>query len=362
MKNNVFPLKGRKEKHYVIKPHLEKIGGMDAEVRKFVSTFMDPSSSQTQVLRTSVPESIMQLPGTIRNVINLNRLNDIKEINKLFSNINNLIPQDGLFVGCVETKKQRTQRLHEKYPGGFSHLYIACDYIFKRVFPKLPVTRTIYYSITGGRNSVMSKTEALGRLYAAGFVIKQKEFINGLLYFAAAKVSSPLYDFEPVYGPIFRMKRLGRNGKAIYVYKMRTMYSYSEHIQHYVYEMNNLADGGKLNNDFRVSTLGKIFRKYWIDELPMLINLFKRDVKLVGVRPLSEHYLGLYSEELKAKRLKHTPGLIPPFYVDMPKTLQEIMASEWKYLEAYEKNPVLTDLKYFFKATYNIVFKHARSK
>ena len=362
VKNNFFPLKTRKEKHYVIKPHLEKIGGMDAAVRKFVSLFLDPSMAQTQILRTSVPESILQVTGKVQSIINLKRLNDIKEINRLFFNINNILPQDGMFIGCVETKKLRTQRLYRKYPPVFSHLYIAGDYVFKRVFPKLPVTRNIYYSLTGGRNRVMSKTEALGRLYAAGFEVKQKEVINGLLYFAASKVSSPLYDYEPVYGPIFRMKRLGKNGRPIYVYKMRTMYSYSEHIQHYVYEKNKLAEGGKLNNDFRVSSIGKVFRKYWIDELPMLINLFKRDVKLVGVRPLSEHYLGLYSEELKERRLKHTPGLIPPFYVDMPKTLQEIMDSEMKYLDAYEKSPFLTDVKYFFKATYNIVFKSARSK
>jgi hypothetical protein len=38
------------------------------------------------------------------------------------------------------------------------------------------------------------------------------------------------------------------------------------------------------------------------------------------------------------------------------------MASEMKYLDAYEKNPFRTDLKYFFKALYNIVIKNARSK
>jgi lipopolysaccharide/colanic/teichoic acid biosynthesis glycosyltransferase len=335
---------------------------MDMRVRNFVSRFADPASMQTQILRTSIPGSILQLPLHIEGIVNLKRLNDIKEINKLFFNVNQVLSPGGTFIGCVETKKLRTQRLYRKYPFGVSHIYIAADYVFKRVFPKLPVTRNIYYSLTGGRNRVMSVTEALGRLYAGGFEVRRKEQINGLLFYAATKVSSPLYDYEPVYGPIFRMKRVGKNGKPIYVYKMRTMYSYSEHIQHYVYEKNNLAEGGKLKNDFRVSTLGKIFRKYWIDELPMLINLFRRDVKLVGVRPLSEHYLSLYSDELKAKRLKHTPGLVPPFYVDMPKTLHEIMESEMKYLEAYEKNPVLTDIKYFFKATYNIVFKSARSK
>jgi lipopolysaccharide/colanic/teichoic acid biosynthesis glycosyltransferase len=94
----------------------------------------------------------------------------------------------------------------------------------------------------------------------------------------------------------------------------------------------------------------------------MLINLFKGEIKLVGVRPLSEQYFKLYSKELQFKRLKVKPGLVPPFYVDLPKTLEAIQASEIKYLDAYEKRPLLTDLVYFWKAFVNIVFKKARSK
>ena len=73
------------------------------------------------------------------------------------------------------------------------------------------------------------------------------------------KVKDPLFDYEPVYGPIFKMRRHGKGGKVIHVYKMRTMHAYSEYIQKYVYENHNLAEGGKLNNDFRVSSLGKTF-------------------------------------------------------------------------------------------------------
>jgi len=129
-----------------------------------------------------------------------------------------------------------------------------------------------------------------------------------------------------------------------------------------VYEKFNLQEGGKFKNDFRVTTSGKIFRKFWLDEMPMFINIIAGDMKLVGVRPLSRQYFELYSEELKEKRLKTKPGLIPPFYADMPKTLEEIMASEMRYLEAHEKHPFITDVRYFFKAMWNILFKGARSK
>ena len=117
-----------------------------------------------------------------------------------------------------------------------------------------------------------------------------------------------------------------------------------------------------MKDDFRISSIGRLLRKYWIDELPMLINLVRGDLKLVGVRPLSSHYLSLYTPELQEKRSKTRPGLIPPFYVDMPKTLEQIMQSEMSYLHEYEKKPFQTDMKYLFRAVYNIVFKQARSK
>ncbi|MCK5765126.1 MAG: sugar transferase, partial [Bacteroidales bacterium] len=156
--------------------------------------------------------------------------------------------------------------------------------------------------------------------------------------------------------------RIGKNGKTIYVYKMRTMHPYSEYLQEYVYAQSQLQEGGKFKNDFRVHTAGKIMRKFWIDELPMLFNLLKGDLKIVGVRPLSQHYFDLYYEELREKRIKIKPGLVPPFYTDMPKTLEEIQESELRYLDAYDKRPFLTDMRYFWKAMYNIVFRKARSK
>jgi hypothetical protein len=55
------------------------------------------------------------------------------------------------------------------------------------------------------------------------------------------------------------------------------------------------------------------------------------------------------------------PGLVPPFYADMPRTFEEIEESERRYLESYQRCRLGTDLRYFFKALYNIVFRHARS-
>lgn len=334
-----------------------------SEVLEFLSRHAPTESSKTFVTLTNNIFNIATLYDSyFKAIVNLNRINDINRINKFLEAVNNKLPLNGLYIGCVETKSLRKQRILRKYPVGLAHLYYVFDFIFKRIFPKLPLTKYIYFKLTGGRNRVLSRTETIGRLYSCGFSMVEERFIGNHLYFVAKKETLPVFDQHPSYGPIYKMRRIGKEGKTIYVYKIRTMHAYAEYLQQYVYERNSLQEGGKFKDDFRVSTLGKFFRKYWLDELPMLINFFKGDLKLVGIRPLSKHYLSLYSEDIRQKRLMHKPGLIPPFYADMPKTLEQIISSEMKYLTEYENSPFTTDLKYFSKALYNILIKKARSK
>ncbi|MCC6384679.1 MAG: sugar transferase [Bacteroidia bacterium] len=333
-----------------------------ADVLKFINRYTLIDDPETLVVSTRNAFNINALASENTScIVNLGKVNDILRINYFFEMVNARLPKGGCFIGCVETKGSRKIRLLNKYPKVISHFIYYGDFIVKRVFPKLPVTRKIYFKLTAGRNRVLSRTETLGRLYACGFTILDEKMINNRLFFVAQKKDEPTFEPEPTYGPIYKMKRIGKDGKIIHVYKLRTMHAFADHLQQYVYEHHSLQEGGKFKNDFRVSTVGKLFRKYWIDELPMIYNLIKGDLKIVGVRPLSRQYLSLYSSELRKKRSKFKPGLIPPFYADLPKTLDEIMNSEMKYLRLYEKAPFTTDVKYFFKALKNIIIKSARS-
>ena len=94
----------------------------------------------------------------------------------------------------------------------------------------------------------------------------------------------------------------------------------------------------------------------------MIVNMLKGQMKLVGVRPLSQQYYNLYDRDLQELRIKTKPGLLPPFYVDMPKTLEEIQESEKRYLNAYLEHPFRTDWKYFWGIVANILFRGKRSK
>ncbi|MBL4709232.1 MAG: sugar transferase [Flavobacteriales bacterium] len=344
-------------------------GIKDEETIEFISKSIEGKNvDRTAVLSVDNRFSIDNLHDLSGNdtqysaILNLRKGNDIKHLTNFYGAVNEKLEVGGRFVTCVETALFRKERLYKKFPPIINSLYYFVDYLTKRVAPKLPVLRNIYFFITADRNRVLTSVEVLGRLVYCGFKIVETKKINNLLYITVEKEEDRKDVESKNYGFFFKMKRTGLNGKPIHVYKIRTMNAYSEYLQGYIYQTNSLDSGGKFKDDYRVNFMGNIFRKLWIDELPMIYNLLKGDIKLVGVRPLSQHYLSLYSNDIRLRRSKFKPGLVPPYYVDMPKTIDEIMASEMKYFEAYEKSPFLTDVKYFFKAAKNIIIKKARSK
>lgn len=295
-------------------------------------------------------------------IIQLEKLNNIRGINETFRIANRKLPEAGELVCCFESKSTRKGRFLSKYPQGLNYVFYTIDYIFKRVLPKLYLTKRLYYDITKGKSRILSKTEVYGRLYYCGFEVIDEKKAGDLNFVFARRKKQP----DPVerkdYGPMIRLHRMGKNGKVFDVYKMRTMHPYSEYLQAYIYNKNQLQEGGKFNHDIRVTSVGRFMRKYWLDELPMLFNLLRGEMKLVGVRPLSAHYFGLYHKQLQEKRIKFKPGLLPPFYAHMPKTLEEIQDSEMKYLTECENKGVFkTDFKYFFLILKNIFIKKARS-
>lgn len=313
------------------------------------------------VLNSRWKPDVSNLSDNQTVIVNLQRVNDIHGINNFFKSVNSRLKRGGRFVGCVETLENRKDRLFKKYPPVLNAMYYTGDFVLKRVFPKLSLTEKLYFKLTNGRNRALSKAEVLGRLVYCGFSIEAVDVIDNKLYFVVSKKGEPVPEPRPSCGIILKIKRIGKEGKPINVFKLRTMHPYAQYIQEYVYERNNLEDGGKFRNDFRITKWGRFMRKFWLDEVPMIWNILRGDLKIVGVRPLSEHYLSLYSEEHKRVRIQGKPGLIPPFYADLPRNLNEIMESEARYMDAYLKDPLMTDFSYGFRAFNNIVLKKARS-
>lgn len=298
----------------------------------------------------------------VSSYVDLTSVNNCKSICSYFQAVNEQLNHDALFIGCVETHNQKlaSQKIN-KVPvlKTFNKWY---EFLIHRVVPKTKGIRHIYNGITRRKNRRLTKTEVLGRLVRAGFsIIDIEENIDGRLFFAARKVTSKVETRNPGFGLVYKMPRVGMNGKVIHVYKLRTMHPFAEYLQGFIFEKNGTKDGDKLINDFRVSKWGKFLRKYWIDELPMILNLLKGDIKLVGIRPLSRHKFETYPKSLQSLRTRTKPGLFPPYYADLPKNQLDFFKSEEKYLRAYLRMGKKVDKKYLSMCLNNIIIKMKRS-
>jgi lipopolysaccharide/colanic/teichoic acid biosynthesis glycosyltransferase len=299
---------------------------------------------------------------SISLLINLHKLNDIRWINRYLLTLYEKVSIGGYIVGNLQTNEQYKEQFFCKMPSYLARVLFIPNFIFRRAIPKLPFFKQIYFSLTDGKNRALSKAEVFGRLHFCGYSVIAEKEINKHLWFISRKVKTISADQNPSYSPLIKLPRVGLNGNTIYLYKIRTMHPYSEYLQEYIYKNNLLDEKGKIKNDFRVTGWGKLLRKLWIDELPQIINWWRGDVSLVGVRALSHHFFDLYPEDMQKLRVQFKPGLVPPYYADMPRTFDEIVESERNYLLRKKEKPFTTDVIYFFKAFYNILFKHARSR
>lgn len=100
-------------------------------------------------------------------------------------------------------------------------------------------------------------------------------------------------------GPVFfKQIRVGEKGKEFEILKFRTM----------VVDAEKMGRQITVGNDSRITKIGAFLRKYKLDELPQLINVFKGDMSLVGPRPEVPRYVKLYNEEQR-KVLDVKPGI-----------------------------------------------------
>ena len=119
----------------------------------------------------------------------------------------------------------------------------------------------------------------------------------------AIRLSSP--------GPVlFRQRRCGLNGAPFTMLKFRSMVSNAEQLKQELAALNEM--GGpvfKVTNDPRVTKIGRLLRKYSIDEVPQLFNVLRGEMSLVGPRPLPVDEVRRFDDPAHRRRLSVKPGL-----------------------------------------------------
>jgi len=125
--------------------------------------------------------------------------------------------------------------------------------------------------------------------------------------FLATAIAIKLEDPGAIF---FTQTRVGRFGSTFPFYKFRSMYVDAEARKAELMAQNESGDGVifKMKNDPRITRVGRIIRRFSIDELPQLLNVLKGDLALVGPRPPVPAEVADYTLEQR-KRLHVKPGI-----------------------------------------------------
>lgn len=159
-------------------------------------------------------------------------------------------------------------------------------------------------------------------------------------------------------GPlIFKQQRIGKNGRVFSIYKLRSMYADADKRKAELMEQNKM-DGlmFKMDNDPRITKVGKFIRKFSIDELPQFWNVLKGDMSLVGTRPPTIDEFEQYESHHK-RRLSLKPGITGIWQVSGRSNIQdfeEVVKLDCEYIDNWS---LWLDIKILFK-TIGVVLKH----
>lgn len=181
--------------------------------------------------------------------------------------------------------------------------------------------------------------------------------VTGLITLIIApviKIESP--------GPIFfTQTRVGRNGRRFKIYKFRSMYKDAEARKKELENQNEVSGlMFKMEDDPRITKVGKFIRKTSLDEFPQFWNVLKGDMSLVGTRPPTEDEFEKYSSYYR-RRLSMTPGLTGMWQVSGRSDItdfDEVVKLDLEYIDNWS---IGLDLRLLFK-TVLVVFTGRGSK
>ena len=297
----------------------------------------------------------VQADRSLPLLANLRPLNHIGPLNDYLREANRCLWEYGLLCGVFRPLESVRAAFQRALPPGIRQVLYFGHFVFFRVLPRVPVTRVLYSRVFRAPQRALTRTEAFGRLRFCGFRVIFHQEVDGHVYLLAQREQEPRTERPPSYGPLIRLERRGHRGETVGLYKVRTMHAYSEYLQPDLFVKDNLDDSGKPSGDVRVTRWGRVLRRYWLDEAPQILNWFRGEVRLVGVRAVSAEYLSLLPPDLQALRMRVRPGLIPPYYADLPQNFDQIVESERRYLTAKLERPLVTDVMYLIRVGRNIV-------
>ncbi len=157
-------------------------------------------------------------------------------------------------------------------------------------------------------------------------------------------------DYGP---PLYKQERIGKNGKPFMIYKFRSMKMNADEIKETLMDCSDGQGANfKMENDPRITKIGKKLRNSSVDELPQLINIIKGDMSIVGPRP----FIAQEQANLPSDRLLVKPGLSCYWQIGGKNKLplEEQINLDRKYLLDRSWS---VDIKIIFKTIYHVLKK-----
>lgn len=267
-----------------------------------------------------------------------------------------LMALDEVFIYVPDLQQKQIQIILY----GFDEMGVDCHYCFE-----LPGTH-----LNGGRMdnfggySVITYTRFQSS-YKRLLIKRVMDIAGGLvgiiitlIFFPFVALAIKLDSPGPV---LFSQIRIGRNGRRFKIYKFRSMYIDAEERKKELEKQNEMQGlMFKMENDPRITRVGKFIRKTSIDELPQFYNVLKGDMSLVGTRPPTADEFEKYTQYYR-RRISMTPGLTGLWQVSGRSEIEDfddVVKYDLEYIDGWS---LTLDIKILIKTIW-VVFAGKGSK
>ena len=236
----------------------------------------------------------------------------------------------------------------------FEEMGLVCHYrvdLFSKANPNTYVQQLAGYSVISfslqsqdsRRLLVKRLMDIVGSLIGCVLTLLITPFVA-----LAIKIDSP--------GPVFfSQTRIGKNGRRFKIWKFRSMYTDAEARKKELEAQNEIKGlMFKMEDDPRITKVGKFIRKTSIDETPQFFNILVGDMSLVGTRPPTEDEFEQYNGYYR-RRMSITPGLTGMWQVSGRSDIQdfeEIVKLDLEYIDNWS---LLLDIKILFKTVFIVL-------
>ena len=201
--------------------------------------------------------------------------------------------------------------------------------------------------------------------YRRRFIKRILDVLGGLIGLVITAIITPFVAVAiklDSKGPVlFKQTRIGKGGRRFTMYKFRSMYADAEKHKEELKKDNEVKGlMFKMEDDPRITRVGRFLRKTSIDELPQFFNVIKGDMSLVGTRPPTEDEFEKYSPHYR-RRLSITPGLTGMWQVSGRsdvKNFDEVVTLDLEYIDNWS---LMLDVKILLQ-TIVVVFTGKGSK